>query len=297
MSAEPMAEVDATADGAAAPPRHRPQSLLLSFFGALVVDFGLPPLPSMTLLDLLGRPRRDRGGRPGHAQADDPARTARPRAGGPDGGVRPHSPGRGRAPRRPASGWSRPRRSTTPPASGRCSATPCPRAGATCGTGCARGSAGPGFGGLRDGLWIAPGTVDVAAVLGRSDLADVAGLADAFAARPLPGHRPRPAGAPRLGRAGRPAGAHLVHRDVEPPPRVGGSLAQLTLLGADWLALLRTDPGLPAAQLGPDWPAATSSATYRRVFDGLEPAARAALERGLRATGRSLPSRSRSRSG
>ena len=70
------------------------------------------------------------------------------------------------------------------------------------------------------------------------------------------------------------------------PPRVGGSLAQLTLLGADWLSLLRTDPGLPAAHLGPDWPAAISSATYRRVFDGLEPAARAALERGLRATGR-----------
>ena len=70
------------------------------------------------------------------------------------------------------------------------------------------------------------------------------------------------------------------------PPRVAGSLAQLTLLGADWLSLLRTDPGLPAAQLGPDWPAPTSSAVYRRVFDGLEPAARAALERSLRASGR-----------
>src|SRR3712207_814327 len=32
---------------------HRPQSLLLSFFGALVLDAGFPPLPSMTLLDLL----------------------------------------------------------------------------------------------------------------------------------------------------------------------------------------------------------------------------------------------------
>ena len=55
MSAEPVAETTATATAeelsAAA---HRPQSLLLSFFGALVVDFGLPPLPSMTLLDLLG---------------------------------------------------------------------------------------------------------------------------------------------------------------------------------------------------------------------------------------------------
>jgi phenylacetic acid degradation operon negative regulatory protein len=67
------------------------------------------------------------------------------------------------------------------------------------------------------------------------------------------------------------------------PPRVAGSLAQLTLLGADWLSLLRTDPGLPASQLGPAWPAAVSSTVYRRVFDGLAPAARAALERSLRA--------------
>ena len=52
------------------------------------------------------------------------------------------------------------------------------------------------------------------------------------------------------------------------------------------LRLLRTDPGLPAAQLAPDWPAAASSALYRRVFDGLEPAARAALHRSLRASGR-----------
>src|SRR5688500_14844843 len=32
---------------------HRPQSLLLSFLGALVLDRDLPPLPSMVLLDLL----------------------------------------------------------------------------------------------------------------------------------------------------------------------------------------------------------------------------------------------------
>jgi len=35
------------------PAPHRPQSLLLSFLGALVVDFPVPPLPSMVLLDLL----------------------------------------------------------------------------------------------------------------------------------------------------------------------------------------------------------------------------------------------------
>ena len=97
------------------------------------------------------------------------------------------------------------------------------------------------------------------AVLGRSDLADVAGLADAFAARALPGtdvdrlvHRAWDVPAVRR--------AHTWFIETwSRPPRVCGSLAQLTLLGADWLSLLRTDPGLPAAHLGPDWPAATSS--------------------------------------
>ena len=143
-----------------------------------------------------------------------------------------------------------------------------------------------GFGGLRDGLWIAPGTVDVATVLGRSDLAEVAGLADAFAARVLPG-----TDVDRLVRRAWDVPAvretHACFIDTwSRPPQVFGSLAQLTLLGADWLSLLRTDPGLPAAHLGTDWPAATSGAVYRRVFDGLEPAARAALERSLRASGR-----------
>ena len=139
---------------------------------------------------------------------------------------------------------------------------------------------------MRDGLWIAPGTVDVASVFGRSDLAEVAALADAFAARALPGtdidrlvHRAWDVPAIRE--------AHEWFLEAwSRPPRVSGSLAQLTLVGADWLRLLRTDPGLPAAHLAPDWPAASSSALYRRVFDGLEPAARAALQRGLRASGR-----------
>jgi phenylacetic acid degradation operon negative regulatory protein len=264
---------------------HRPQSLLLSFFGALVIDFGLPPLPSMTLLDLLGdlgvteaaaratlKRMTQRGllvrGQVGRTAeytltplAEDVLREARDRVASP-------------APfEHPADEWTllsysvpESRRDLRHRVRARLSWA--------------------GFGGLRDGLWIAPGTVDVAAVLGRSDLDGVADLADAFAARPLPGtdldrlvHRAWDVPAVRE--------AHTWFIDSwSRPPRVAGSLAQLTLLGADWLALLRTDPGLPGAHLGPDWPAPLSSATYRRVFDGLEPAARAALERGLRASGR-----------
>ncbi|WP_116450686.1 PaaX family transcriptional regulator C-terminal domain-containing protein [Blastococcus litoris] len=267
------------------PAPHRPQSLLLSFLGALVLDSPLPPLPSMILLDLLadlgvseaaaratlkrmtqrGLLARGQVGRTAEyaltEHAESVLRQARDRVASP-------------APfEHPDGEWTL--LSYSVPESRR-DLRHRVRARLTW----------AGFGGLRDGLWIAPGTVDVATVLGRSDLADAAGLADAFAARPLPGTD--------LDR--------LVHRawDVPAvreahgwfigtwsrPPRVSGSLAQLTLLGADWLSLLRTDPGLPAAHLGEDWPAGTSAAVYRRVFDALEPAARAALERSLRATGR-----------
>jgi phenylacetic acid degradation operon negative regulatory protein len=264
---------------------HRPQSLLLSFFGALVVDFDLPPLPSMTLLDLLadlgvteaaaratlkrmtqrGLLSRGQVGRTAEylltPLAEDVLRQARERVASPTPFEHPEGE------------WTL--LSYSMPESRR-DLRHRVRARLTW----------AGFGGLRDGLWIAPGTVDVAAVLGRSDLADVAGLADAFAARVLPG-----TDVDRLVRrawdvpAVRDAHAWFIE-NWSRPPRISGSLAQLTLLGADWLSLLRTDPGLPAAHLGADWPAPTSAAVYRRVFDGLEPAARAALERSLRSNRR-----------
>ena len=245
---------------------HRPQSLLLSFFGALVVDAGLPPLPSVTLLDLLadlgvteaaaratvqrmtqrGLLTRGQVGRTAEYEltplAEDVLRRASPRVASPTPFEHPEGE------------WTL--LSYSVPESRR-DLRHRVRAQLTW----------AGFGGLRDGLWIAPGTVDVGTVLGRSDLADVAGLADAFAGRPLPGtdvhrlvHRAWDVPAVRA--------AHVEFIDAwSRPPRVAGSLAQLTLLGADWLALLGTDPGLPASQLGPAWPAATSSAVYRRVFD------------------------------
>ncbi|MCZ2828856.1 transcriptional regulator [Modestobacter sp. VKM Ac-2986] len=264
---------------------HRPQSLLLSFFGALVVDAGLPPLPSITLLDLLadlgvtesaaratlkrmtqrGLLVRGQVGRTAEYQltalAEDVLRQASRRVSSP-------------APfRHPEGEWTL--LSYSVPESRR-DLRHRVRARLTW----------AGFGGLRDGLWIAPGSVDVATVLGSSDLADAAGLADAFSASPLPGtdvhrlvHRAWDVPAVRA--------SHTWFIDTwGRPSRVAGSLAQLTLLGADWLALLRADPGLPAAQLGPDWPADESTATYRRVLEGLVPAARTALERSLRAHGR-----------
>ena len=264
---------------------HRPQSLLLSFLGALVLDADLPPLPSAILLDLLadlgvaeaaGRATLKRMTQRGLLSRGQVGRTAEYELTPLAEDVLREASERVRSPspfEHPEDEWTL--LSYSVPESRR-DLRHRVRARLTW----------AGFGGLRDGVWIAPGTVDVAAVLGRSDLADVAELADAFAARVLPGtdvdrlvHRAWDVPAVR--------DAHDWFIDTwSRPPHVNGSLAQLTLLGADWLWLLRTDPGLPAAHLGPDWPAPVSSATYRRVFDGLEPAARAALGRGLRAMGR-----------
>jgi len=285
MSAVPV--VDEAFDGEPypGPAAHRPQSLLLSFFGGVVLDAGLPPLPSMTLLDLLadlgvaeaaaratlkrmtqrGLLTRGQVGRTAEYAltplAEEVLREARDRVNSPAPFAHPEGE------------WTL---LTYSVPESRRDLRHRVRARLTW----------AGFGGLRDGLWIAPGTVDVAAVLGRSDLEDAAGLADAFAARALPGtdldrlvHRAWDVPAVR--------DAHTWFIDTwSRPPQVSGSLAQLTLLGADWLWLLRTDPGLPAAHLGPDWPAPTSDAVHRRVAESLEPAARAALERSLRASGR-----------
>ena len=276
--------VDARPQPGSMPP-HRPQSLLLSFLGALVLDRDLPPLPSVILLDLLadlgvaeaaGRATLKRMTQRGLFSRSQVGRTAEFALTPLAEDVLREAAQRVTSPtpfEHPEGEWTL--LSYSVPESRR-DLRHRVRARLTW----------AGFGGLRDGLWIAPGTVDVAAVLGRSDLADVAELADAFAARVLPG-----TDVDRLvTRAWDVPAVRAAHTSFieawNRPPRVAGSLAQLTLLGADWLSLLRTDPGLPAAQLGPDWPAPASSAVYRRVFDGLEPAARAGLERRLRASGR-----------
>lgn len=264
-------------------PTHRPQELLLTFLGALVLDADLPPLPSSTLLELLadlgvgeaaGRAtlqrmvQRDLLARGQVGRTAEYSLTPRIEAVLRRADVRVSAPDPFA---HPAGEWTL--LSYSVPESRR-DLRHRVRSRLTW----------AGFGGVRDGLWLAPGTVDVTDVLG--PLADAAGIADAFSARPLPGtdvgalvHRAWDVPAVRA--------AHVWFGTTwSRPPRVAGSLAQLTLLGTDWLHLLQTDPGLPAEHLGPDWPASTSAAVHRRTFDALAPAARAALERSLRATGR-----------
>ncbi|SFF74793.1 PaaX family transcriptional regulator [Blastococcus tunisiensis] len=136
-----------------------------------------------------------------------------------------------------------------------------------------------GFGGLRDGVWIAPGTVDVGEVLADAGLDEVGELAEWFAASALPGVRVD-AFIRRAWPVDRIRERHEAFINAWWAGPAGGEdpLGEITLLGADWLQLLRADPGLPARYLSADWPAAQSAAVYRRCYDTLLPAAERSLD-------------------
>ncbi len=131
-----------------------------------------------------------------------------------------------------------------------------------------------GFGPLQNGLWIAPGEVEVPALL--------AGLGldhhlNVFTARP---------GEPT-------ADAQLVHTafDIDaiaarylefldrwdqkhPMPLAPDDLARQLVLHTDWLQLIRSDPRLPAAHLPEDWPAIRAERVYQTLAEAYrEPAA------------------------
>jgi phenylacetic acid degradation operon negative regulatory protein len=145
-----------------------------------------------------------------------------------------------------------------------------------------------GFGLLRDGLWIAPGEVDVTEVLGEVRDDDHVAHGDlelaAFRAQEVPGFS--------VARSVRTAW-HLDRirsRHVEFQRRwadrtPGGdpttALSDLTALVADWLDLLRAVPRLPAEHLSADWPGARSVALFHRLHTGLSAPARAELGRRL----------------
>lgn len=122
-----------------------------------------------------------------------------------------------------------------------------------------------GFAPLRDGVWVAAGERDPVQALEslESDL-ETAGIV-AFRAWDLAGF---PMGE-RVGVAWDLGAIRAEHDrflarwgDPDPGLRSAPPLAALTLLVADWLELLRSDPSLPAEYLGDDWPASRSHAVY-----------------------------------
>jgi len=135
-----------------------------------------------------------------------------------------------------------------------------------------------GFAPLRDGLWLAPGEVDLAGSLEplRQDLAP--NTVVAFHAREL-------AGFP-IGESVRAAWdieairrEHLAFIETWDEPAAAelasSALAARTMLVADWLALLRADPRLPRDFMDAQWPAGRSAEVYRRMHERLAEASAA----------------------
>lgn len=123
-----------------------------------------------------------------------------------------------------------------------------------------------GFALLRDGLWIAPGAVDLAAALGAiiPDLPPAA--VNAFAASELDGF-PMADVVRVAWDVERIRGAHrefIGHWEREDAASDLPPLTARTLLVADWLALLRADPRLPRQYMGADWPADRSFELFTR---------------------------------
>lgn len=124
-----------------------------------------------------------------------------------------------------------------------------------------------GFGVLRDGLWIAPGKVDLADVTGAILPELPAGSVNAFSATELDGFPMSEVVRVAWDIAGiRSAHERFLDRwarddamDGMPP------VTARTVLVADWLALLRVDPRLPRAYMDPDWPADASLTLFRRL--------------------------------
>lgn len=135
-----------------------------------------------------------------------------------------------------------------------------------------------GFAPLRDGLWLAPGEVDLCGSLEplRQDLPP--NTVVAFHARELAdfpiGESVRAAWDIEAIRRehlafietwAEPAGAELA----------SSALTARTMLVADWLALLRADPRLPRDFMDAHWPADRSAEVYRRMHERLADASTA----------------------
>ena len=122
-----------------------------------------------------------------------------------------------------------------------------------------------GFAPVRDGLWVAPGEVDLVAALGslREELPESSVVA--FRAQDLP-EFPLASSVRGAWDLDALRAAHDRFLAVWDDPALAASVppaSALTMLVSDWLALLRADPRLPVDFLDEDWPASRSIAAYR----------------------------------
>ncbi|MFB9895387.1 PaaX family transcriptional regulator [Planobispora takensis] len=122
-----------------------------------------------------------------------------------------------------------------------------------------------GFGPLQNGLWIAPGQVDVPRVVADLGLDDHLNVMRAHAAEPTEA-------AQLVHRAFDTAGIAARYRAFlerwdrpDPVPAVPDDFTRQLLLHTDWLQLVRSDPHLPAEHLPDDWPAIRAEHLFRAL--------------------------------
>lgn len=143
-----------------------------------------------------------------------------------------------------------------------------------------------GFAPVRDGLWLAPGEADLSVPLRLVRTQLPKGSLLVFHARELDSF-PIDVAVRQAWDIDAIRSAHelfgstwsddsletgMARSDIERP------LAIMTTLVADWLALLRADPGLPREYMGKDFALPRSVQVYERLREALGPPARAEFE-------------------
>ncbi|NUT08908.1 MAG: PaaX family transcriptional regulator [Nonomuraea sp.] len=127
-----------------------------------------------------------------------------------------------------------------------------------------------GFGPLQNGLWIAPGRVEVPKVVAGLGLDDHLNVLGARAAEPTEAAQLVRRAFDTAGIAAR----YLAFLDrwdrPEPASGVPDDFTRRLLLHHDWLDLVRSDPRLPAEHLPPDWPAIRADHVFRTLSHRFE---------------------------
>jgi len=134
-----------------------------------------------------------------------------------------------------------------------------------------------GFGPLRSGLWIAPGSVDVAAVLQDVRLLD---HVQVFRAEPIGDVARIVREAFDLTAIAARYGDFLQRwRPARPLPAALDDLARQLWLVSDWLLVVRDDPRIPLRYLPGGWPAVAAERVFRRRHADFRPKAERILGR------------------
>ncbi|MZF86302.1 PaaX family transcriptional regulator C-terminal domain-containing protein [Streptomyces sp. SID5643] len=137
-----------------------------------------------------------------------------------------------------------------------------------------------GFGPLFNGLWIAPGEVDVSALVAELGLSAHVKVFRAHADTGMDIGRMIEETWELSELAQRYAGfASRWQHWEDDLPDAGDALVLRLRLQAEWLQIVRRDPRLPVEHLPADWPAEPAEKTFRTVHERLSPLAGEASQR------------------